>query len=233
MAGYKRVSFTKEDDEFIRSNYMELTDIEMAKMLGKSTSSVMRRRRNLGCLMPKNSCEYTGEEIKIIMNNPSMATKELVKLLPGRTVASINAKRYDLRIKNERVNKAEESKKMVISCSSINSTSAMSKSPVQNAFVRIKTSAGCICVTNTAELANQLQQHKEDRIIKFKNYDSIIEMIKDDYMHSNLCMSELIRSNWMNKVDFEDIAVLLHWAGEEDALHDFEIDEYLEDGYLD
>lgn len=231
MAGYRKVNFTKEDDEFIRNNYNELSDKEMAKLLRKSESSVASRRRGMGCLKPtpKNPDEYTDEEIKVIMDNPSMTAKELAKLLPGRTVASVGAKRYNMRIKSERAKRIEESKKMAISCGNVH----IANKPIQNVFVRIKTSAGCIYVTNAAELADQLQQHKEDKIIKFESYNSIIEMIKDDYMHNDLCMSELIRTNWLNKVDFEDTAILLHWAGEEDALHDFEIDEYLEDGYLD
>ena len=88
-------------------------------------------------------------------------------------------------------------------------------------FVHIKTSNDNIYATNADELITELKKHKDDKVIKFEHYDSIISMIKDDYMHSDVCMAELIRSTWLDKVDFEDIAVLLHWAGEEDCLFSF------------
>lgn len=88
-------------------------------------------------------------------------------------------------------------------------------------FVHIKTSNNNIYATNADELVAELQKHREDKVIKFEHYDSIISMIKDDYMHSNVCMAELIRNKWLDKVDFEDIAVLLYWVGEEDCLSDF------------
>lgn len=88
-------------------------------------------------------------------------------------------------------------------------------------FVLVKTNNNNIYATNADELITELKKHKDDKVIKFEHYDSIISMIKDDYMHSDICMAELIRSTWLDKVDFEDIAVLLHWAGKEDCLFSF------------
>lgn len=48
--------------------------------------------------------------------------------------------------------------------------------------------------------------------------DSLTRLIEDDYDHSDVCMSELIRSTYMDKVDFEDISTLLQYAGEQDRL---------------
>lgn len=70
----------------------------------------------------------------------------------------------------------------------------------------------------TLEEFNHIFSRYADMQKTFIIFNSLVELIEDDYKHSNVCISELIRSTYMDKVDFEDISILLQYAGEQDQL---------------
>ena len=74
--------------------------------------------------------------------------------------------------------------------------------------------------TTDDEIIKILKEHQNE-LKTIVPYDSLIDMIEDDYKHSDVCMTELIRTTWIDKVDLEDISVLLHYAGEENQLGQF------------
>lgn len=92
-------------------------------------------------------------------------------------------------------------------------------------FNLVKTRHGSVYTTTRREMVNILNKSLGDPKIVMTKFESIIELIKDDYIHSDLCMTKLIKSKWMDKVDLEDIGVLLHWAGEEYMISDFACNE--------
>lgn len=153
---------------------------------------------------------YTPEEDRVILDSYEKTSIKTIANHLCRSESSVRARYHKLIKKLAEENNAEP----------ILSKGKEEETPAQ-IFVHIKTSNSNIYATNANELIAELQKHRDDKIMKFENYDSIISMIKDDYMHSNVCMAELIKSAWIDKVDFEDIAILLHWAGEEDCLSDF------------
>lgn len=50
--GVTRVDWKEEDDQFIRDNYQELSDLEMADRLNRSRLAVSQRRSKLGLKKP-------------------------------------------------------------------------------------------------------------------------------------------------------------------------------------
>lgn len=153
---------------------------------------------------------YTPEEDRFILDGYEKTNMKTIANHLCRSESSVRARYRKLINKSAEENNAEP-----VLCKG-----KEEEIPAQ-LFVLVKTSNNNIYATNADELITELRKHKDDKVIKFEHYDSIISMIKDDYMHSDVCMAELIRSTWLDKVDFEDIAILLHWAGEEDCLSSF------------
>lgn len=88
-----------------------------------------------------------------------------------------------------------------------------------NLFAKIKTSNGdMFYVTSTDQLGEKIEYLNSCEIVDIAKYDNIFSMIKDDYIHHDIVMSELIRNEWLDKVDTTDIICLLNIAGEDDMI---------------
>lgn len=97
--------WNEADLDFIRTNWKEMCDDELAEELGRATSAVARQRQGLGLLREKNGGYnwsrwpngnrfWTFKEDQIIMDNcRTMTDNQLKGLLPGRSASAIRMRR--------------------------------------------------------------------------------------------------------------------------------------------
>ena len=83
-------------------------------------------------------------------------------------------------------------------------------------IILLKTREGDHHAYDDMAKAGAFMQEYPNDIAGIKTYSSPVEFIKDEYMHNELCMSELLRSVSSEiKLDLEDIIVSLAWAGDD------------------
>lgn len=92
--GTKKGKWTPEEDRVLREN-LNLTDVELGQMLGRTEMAVRRRRHRLG-LKKKQTPRWTEKEIRILTKNLHLTDRELRLLLSRRTRAAIMTKRRKL-----------------------------------------------------------------------------------------------------------------------------------------
>lgn len=81
----------------------------------------------------------------------------------------------------------------------------------------VKTRQGDHHAFDNIEKAGDFMCEYPEDIVRADTYYSTIEYIRDEYIHNDLCMPELLRSLAQEiKLTAEDVLVSLAWAGDED-----------------
>lgn len=92
--------FTKREDEFIRENYMDMTDKEIAAELGRPAGGVTNRRKNVLGLTKYTRREWTPEEEQIVKDlYPDTPNSEIMEKLPRHTIHSLYRKAHAMGLK--------------------------------------------------------------------------------------------------------------------------------------
>lgn len=92
--------FTTDEINFIKTNYTDLTIVEMATILCRTPKSVRGKVERLG--LPLRSLDrntahlWTDSELEILKNNFQLPDYELHKMLPSHSAISICRKRLEL-----------------------------------------------------------------------------------------------------------------------------------------
>ncbi|MEP0004552.1 MAG: HNH endonuclease signature motif containing protein [Balneola sp.] len=80
--------YTSEEIAFIKNNYEQLSDKEIADHLGRTAAGVKSRRQREGWVQDRGN--WTEEELDLVKNlYPDTDNKDILKKLPGRTLCSL------------------------------------------------------------------------------------------------------------------------------------------------
>lgn len=86
-------AWTQDEEEFIRKHYQEMSDEEMANVLGRTEAGVQQHRVKLGCFRPRKGVHgepWTDEEIKFVRDHwRKMSDAEIAKALGTRSRRAI------------------------------------------------------------------------------------------------------------------------------------------------
>ena len=102
--------YTKEEDEYLKENYLKKTKKEMSEELGRTVSSIETRCcRSLGLKKTIRGKRYTKEEDEYLKKNYLIKTKKEMSEDLGRTVNSIEKRRRTvLNLKKTRSQRREQ-----------------------------------------------------------------------------------------------------------------------------
>ena len=84
---------TAEEEAFIVANDSNMTVRELCEVLNRSKGTIDKTRKRLG-LRKDFHTPWTQEELDLIESNPTLSGAELQKLMPTRTVSSIESTRW-------------------------------------------------------------------------------------------------------------------------------------------
>lgn len=93
-----RAPWTSSEKEFLKKNRAKMTEVEIAKSLGKTPKAVHRMRQRLGldaCLRPPHQNAWTERDKQFILDHPDMDVEEMASAL-GRTKVSVQHARKKL-----------------------------------------------------------------------------------------------------------------------------------------
>jgi len=89
----ERRKVTAEEEAFIVANDSNMTVRELCEVLNRSKGTIDKTRKRLG-LRKDFHTPWTQEELDLIESNPTLSGAELQKLMPTRTVSSIESTRW-------------------------------------------------------------------------------------------------------------------------------------------
>lgn len=87
--GHTNRSFTKEEDEYIKNNYLLCSVKDMAKKLNRSKTSIYHRAKKLECTRPLK--RWTRDEDEVLLNPQGRQQSEIAEIL-GRCPSEIYAR---------------------------------------------------------------------------------------------------------------------------------------------
>lgn len=107
----KKIIFNQKDIEFIKNNYLEMTDIEMEEVLNKSKYSIANKRHELGLLRQKPNKIFKKNEISqiILEYNNNIPIKDIAKMhnVHSDTIKTKLKEKGLFKYKNKKWNKDE------------------------------------------------------------------------------------------------------------------------------
>lgn len=84
--------WTRDEEQFVRENYLQMSDEEIADILDINEGSVKSKRYLLGCRRQEPGRRWSDEEVNSLRDNPTKSDRELGQML-GRTMYAVHAKR--------------------------------------------------------------------------------------------------------------------------------------------
>lgn len=99
--------WSEEEKAYLREKYGTVPASEIAAELGRTEATIRSNAGHLGLTDPdyNNRKRWTPEEDAIVIENQFVEPKELARLLPGRSVTSIQHRIFRLRFPEKRVHR--------------------------------------------------------------------------------------------------------------------------------
>lgn len=84
--------WTRDEEQFVRENYLQMSDEEMAERLSRKWRSVKWKRNELGYKRQEPGRRWSDEEVNILRYNLDKSDRELGEML-GRSMYAVHTKR--------------------------------------------------------------------------------------------------------------------------------------------
>ncbi len=106
--------YTDEEHAFVEEHYMDMSDVEIGEHIGRSRWSVKTHRHINGLYKYHHSeVDWTEEELDMIREKyPNTSNKEILELLPGRSLDSLYKKAHQLGVKKTDEFRLQQNRKL-------------------------------------------------------------------------------------------------------------------------